>query len=392
MDDERLPDDASEPDASGPDDPDLLLQDEIMAVADGRLTRRLALGALVLALAAVGLTAWRLLSPGVASCQSTAWSAAPSIADLPAGWSVGATQFDADRLSVTLLGPPPADQTTARAVVYATATCYAHDAAVAMTKSQAAAATGGQTVVSRTDLGDQGYTALDPSGASFIQFRHGDVVTYVAASGAATAAEVETVASAFDRALRGVGSAAAAATPTASSGGSPLPSPAASAASSASAEPSPSQGATAPELEAALPRTVAGTALTIESAVGTSVLGTTVSSRALTAALTAAGRTADDFRIAQAYDVNGTLDLSILAFRVVGMKGDALRAIVLGTWLSATGPGVTTSPVTLGGRAFTRVDYGDGGSLSYVIAVGDIVIAIGTSNAGLAAQAAAALP
>jgi hypothetical protein len=361
------------------------------AAAAARLTRRLAIGALAIALIAVGLTAWRLLAPA-ASCQSAAWAAAPPTADLPAGWSISATQYDVDRMSMTLLGSVAAGQTSARPVVYATVACYAHDAAAAVAKSQAAATAAGQTVSSRTDLGDQAYTALESSGASFIQFRHGDVVTYVAASSQVTAVEVEAVVSAFDRALGGDGSSAAIGTPEPPNSASAAPSEAASLAPPASTQPSPSGAVAAPELEAALPATVAGTTLTISSAVGASVLGTDAGSRAITAALRADGKSGNDFRAAQAHDATGTLDLTILALRVTGMKSAALQKIVLNTWLSASGTGVKTSAITLGGGAFTKIDYGDGGAMSYITARGDIVIVIETAVADLAAQAAAALP
>ncbi|MEI8332953.1 MAG: hypothetical protein WCH74_03740 [Chloroflexota bacterium] len=370
---------------------DWIAADDV-AAADARVTRRLAIGAVAIALVAIGLTAWRFLAPTAASCQSTAWDAAPSTAGMPAGWSIGATQYDADRMSMTLVGPVPEDQVSAQAVVYATITCYAHDAAGAVTRSQAAATAAGQNVSVRTDLGDQGYTALDPSGASFVQFRTGDVVASVAASSDATAAEVEAAASAFDRALGGDGSSAAIGTPEPSSGISASPSVAASAAPSTSPEPVPSAIAAAPELEAVLPGTVAETALTIDSALGSAVLGDDAGSRAIIAALRAEDKTPDDLRLAQAYDPNGTLDLSVVAFQVEGLQSAALQKIVLDTWLSATGTGVTTSTITLGGREFTRIDYGDGGSMSYVTTDGDIVIVIETSDADLAAQAAAALP
>lgn len=363
--------------------------------ADARLTRRLAIGALAVALVAlgsVGLALARSLPSTTDSCQTTAWNAVPAATDLPAGWSETATQYDVERMTMTLLGPTPQDQASARAVIYATVTCYPTDAADAVTRSQAAASAAGQTVSSRSDLGDQGFTALDPSGAAFIQFRRGDVVAYVAASGDATAAEVEAVASAFDRALGGNGSTATIPTPAPSTDASPSPSEPAPASSSPSASVSPSTGAAAPELEAALPTTVAGTTLTIDSAVGSSVLGNDAGSRAIGAALRAEGRSPDDFEVAEAYDATGSIDLSVYAFRVTGMAGDALRKIVLDTWLSAGGAGVTTSTATLGDRAFTRVDYGDGGIADYVATDRDMVIVIETADASLAAEAAAALP
>ena len=67
------------------------------------------------------------------------------------------------------------------------------------------------------------------------------------------------------------------------------------------------------------------------------------------------------------------MDLSITAFRVEGMTSDVLKNIVLNSWLSAGGTGVTTSTTTVEGRTATKVDYGDGGAPSYVVINGDIV-------------------
>jgi hypothetical protein len=373
------------------------------AAADARRARWLAIAAIVVACVAVGIAAWRLIAPAGASCQSTAWGATPAVADLPAGWSVGATQFEPDRLSVTLVGPTPQDTSTNRPVVYSTVTCFPQDAAGAVTKSQAATASAGLTVTARTDLGDQGYTAVDQSGASFIQFRTGDVVTYVAASGDATASEAEQVASAFDRALGGnggsggTGGAAGSAGPATAAPGAggpavPALAPSASAAADVSPDASASSAPAAPELEAKLPTTVGQTTLSIESAVGSAVLGGDAGSRAITAALRAEGKSLDDLHVAQAYDPSGAVDLSIFAFDVAGMKGAALQKIVLDTWLAATGSGVTSSETTIGGRKVLKVDYGDKGSMSYVITDGDIVLVVETANADLAGQAIAALP
>jgi hypothetical protein len=362
--------------------------------ADSR-ARLIAIAAVVIALVGLGIAAWHAFVPA-SSCQTTAWDAIPAASDLPEGWTVGATQYDRDRMSTTLLGPQPQDTSAQQAIVYATVTCYVSDASGAVSRSEQAAADAGQSVASRTDLGDEGFTALDPSGATFIQFRARDVVAYVAASGDATADEVEAVASAFDRALDGNGSSVAPATLAPPGGPSPAPSSVpsveASAVPSASAEPSASAAAAAPELEAALPTDVGGTPLTVDSAIGSTVLGEDAGSRATVAALRAAGHSVDDFQVAEAYDPTGTLDLSIIAFRVEGMTSAALETLIRDTWLSAGGTGVATSDVTLAGKPFTRIDYGDGGSMSYYTAVGDIVIVIETATPDLAAEAAAALP
>jgi hypothetical protein len=86
------------------------------------------------------------------------------------------------------------------------------------------------------------------------------------------------------------------------------------------------------------------------------------------------------------------VDLSIFAFDVAGMKGPALQKIVLDTWLAATGSGVTSTQTTIGGRKVLKIDYGDGGSMSYVMTDGDVVLVVETADPKLAEQAVAALP
>ncbi|HEY8869403.1 MAG TPA: hypothetical protein VIM30_08420 [Candidatus Limnocylindrales bacterium] len=340
---------------------------------------------------AIGLAAWRVIAPAGSPCQSTAWNVTPAGGDLPAGWTITSNQYDIDRKSMTLLGPTPSSQTANQAVIYATITCYTQDAADAVKRSIAATTAAGQQVTERPDLGDQGFASVDRSGAAVIQFRHGSVVADIAASGDATSAEANAVASAFDRAMGGNGATAGA------GGGNTSVSPASSDAgaipsgASASESAGASASAAAPELEAALPTVVGTTSLTIQSATGPTVLGTDQGSRAITAALRAVGKTADDFRVAQAFDTSGATDLTIVAISVPGMKPDALRALVLNAWLVATGPGVKTDSIALAGRAFSRVDYGDKGALDYVLSLTDRVIVIQTADANLAGQAAAAL-
>ena len=353
-----------------------------------RTNRRIAVVALVGALVALGLVAWRFVLPADAGCQSAAWAASPAIDQLPLGWTVSSSQYDVSRKTMTLLGPAPSDGTSNRAVLYATVTCYPQGAAESVSKSAEAAAAAGQTVTSRSDLGDQGFSAADASGAAFVQFRHGNVVVYIAASGDATDSEVEAVASAFDLAMGGDGAAVAIGTPD-TAGASPS---ADQASPGASVEPVPTDSPAAPELVAAMPTQVGDVTLTVESALGPDILGDDQGSRAITAALRADGRTPDDLRVAQAYDATDQSDLSILGVSVAGMSLDSVKSLVMTSWLAATGPGVTTDTVTLGGHAFTRIDYGDGGTIDYLLAQGDHVLLIETADAALAAQAAAALP
>jgi hypothetical protein len=341
----------------------------------------------VLAVVGVALAAWAAFAPGAAGCQADAWDTTPAADDLPTGWSLASSQYDVARKSMSLLGSVPADENAIQAVVYATVTCYQDGAADAVTRSADAATAAGQTVTSRDDLGDQGFSAVDDSGATFLQFRHDRLVVYLAASGDATSTEVDQLASAFDLALGGDGGAVTVGAPVTAAPG----------ASDAPATPGPSDDvspgiAAAPELEAALPTKVGDTVMTVDSASGSMMLGEDQVSRAITAALRAAGRAPDDLGVAQALDETAESYLSILAIAVDGMAGDKVQEFVLETWLSATGAGVTRDKVTLGGTDFTRVNYGDDGPMDYVTTKGDVVIVINTSDPALAAAAAAALP
>jgi len=360
--------------------------EQLRLEAAGRTPRRLAVAALVLAVAGVALAAWAAFAPGAAGCQADAWDTTPAAEDLPAGWSLASSQYDVARKSMSLLGSVPADENASQAVVYATVTCYEDDAADAVARSADAATAAGQTVTRRDDLGDQGFSAAEDSGATFLQFRHDRIVVYLAASGDATATEVDQLASAFDLALGGDGGAVTVGAPATAAPG----------ASDAPATPGPSDDASpgaaaAPELEAALPSKVGDIVLTVDSATGSMMLGEDQLSRAIAAALRAAGRAPDDLGIAQAYDETAESDLSVLAVAVDGMASDKIQAFVLETWLAATGAGITTDTVTLAGIEFTRVDYGDDGPMDYVTTKGDVAFVINTADPALAAEAAAAL-
>src|SRR5215204_4030067 len=353
--------------------------------ADGRSTRRLALAALGLSLLGVGIAVAPLLLPGDESCQDAAWTVEPATADLPTGWALSSSQYDINRQQVTFVGPPPEDETSSQAVVYTTVTCFPEGAEDALNRSEQAARDAGQSVILRDDLGDGGFAATDESGATFLQLRHAGLVVYLAASAEASATAVDQLASAYDRALGGDGGAVAVGTPDVgtSTPSEPVEPP---------SEEAPSDVAAAPELEARLPATVDDIALTVDSAAGTDILGEDSSSRAILAALRAAGKEGTDLSVAQAYDETQAADLSILAVTVDGLDAAAVEEIVLDSWLAASGAGVARETVTLGGRSFTQVDYGDDGTSDYVLAEDDAVIVITTASAELAEATADALP
>jgi hypothetical protein len=353
--------------------------------ATGRTSRWIASAALVVAILALGLAAWQLLAPAP-SCQDEAWAVSPKESDLPSGWGTSATQYDLDRKTISFTGPIPQDEYTAQAAVITTITCFERNASEAVNLSQQAARDANQDVIVRKDLGEQSFSAVDDSGANFLQLRKGRVVVYLAGSAETSSTEVDQIASAFDKALGGDGGDIRTPEPAASGdlGNESLP-PGESAAPESPA---------APELVALLPTQVGDFAMLNESATGSTFLAEDQGSRAILAALRAAGKEPDDLHIANAYpdDPNGTSDLSVMAVSVKGLPVEQTRDLVLDVWLAATGPGVTQDTVQLAGKSFTRIDYGDEGIMDYVLLKGDVVIDIATADAALAEQAAAALP
>jgi hypothetical protein len=372
----------------GPGQPRLRPSDErAQLAASARTTRRIAWVAVAAAVVALGLAAWRFVIPAGSACQDTAWNTTPRSDDLPAGWAVNASQYDVDRKQMTVVGPAPQDESTAQAVVYATITCFASGASDAVTRSADAATAAGQTVVDREDLGDQAFSATDPSNATFLQLRHGNVVVYLAASGDATAAEVDELASAFDKALGGDGGRVAVGTPDVPDSAAP------SDVGEVPSEPvDGSSSPAAPALVAAIPDAIGDITLATDSATGADVLGEDPGARAVVAALRDAGKAPSDLLVAYASDEAGAADLTITALDVDGMAERALEHLALDAWLPGSSAGVTREPATLGGREVTRVDYGDGGAIDYVLATPAGVFIVSTGDADLAAQALEALP
>ncbi len=364
-----------------------------------RSTRRLAVFALVIALIALGLGAWQTVAlvTRAPSCQTAAWNVTPAADQLPGGWSVRTSTYDVGRRSISLVGPAPVDSSTTQAMALVTVTCFPEGAADSVTRSRNAARAAGQSVSDRSDLGDQAWTSADNSGSFFANVRRGGLVAYLAFSGTVSQDEVDQVASAFDLALGGQGGVDATGPASQAPGGSDaLPSsgdsfPADSVDPGAS-DAAPSGTPAAPDLEKLLPKKVGTVVLTVQSALGADILGADQGSRAILAALRKDNLTGDALRVAQAYDESGASDLTILVVEVKGMALATMRQLVLDSWLAASGAGVTTSEITLGGHSFTRFDYGDEGTRDYVSAANGHVLVITASDTTLAEQAAAALP
>jgi len=345
----------------------------------------IALIALALAVVALGAV---FLGRGTdrASCQTAAWKAIPNPDALPTGWPLGTTDMNVNGMTVSILGPASADGTSSQPVVYASVTCYGDVAATALTQNKAAAEAAGATVTARGSGGDA-YDVDNPAtGSVTTLFRVGGLVAQIADAGSAGPADLAAITRAVAAAMGDETAAGTAgAQPTDEALGSEEP----GGSGEASGEPAPSS--VAPELEAKLPKSAGGTPLTVQSASADTIFGTDPNSRALSARIRAMGAQLSDLQIAQAYDDTGTIDLSIIGFRLPGKDGAALRAAVIETWLSADVAGVTKSEVTLGGKKMTKIDYGDEGTTEYVYSSADYVIVIDTSDTAIATEVAAAI-
>ena len=356
----------------------------------------LGLLAVVLAAGALGLVLLVRPSGGgdLTACRTAAWGSLPDPADLPPDWTLGSTDLNANGMTVSILGPAPSDGSTNQPVVYASVTCYGDAASTALAENRKAATTAGATVTNRVASGEA-YDVDNPStGSTTTLFRVGGLVGQVADGGTASPTDLAVITSAVAAAM---GDGTAAGTGGLADGGSASQAPAGS--DDVGAEPS--ESPFAPELEALLPTSLpddsstasppATIPLTVQSASATDVFGEDPNSRALAARIRALGATLDQLQIAQAYDESGTLDLSIVAFRLPNTDLAKLKAAVIETWLSAGAEGVSTTPVELGGKTLTKVDYGDGSTVEYVYAKADYVIMIDTSDVAIATAVAAQL-
>jgi hypothetical protein len=349
--------------------------------SSARTARIVAMLALVLAVVALGLAAFQLVAtPG--TCHEEAWDVEPDEDTVPAGWTLSAAQYDLGRKTMSYIGQ--VDDLGGQPQVIGTVTCYPTGAEESVTRSQDAAEAAQQNVVPLTDLGDQAFSAVDPSGATFVQVRHGRVVVYLAGTPDTASTDVEQLAAAFDIGMGGDGADVNAPRPSPSDDlGQGSFDPGAS-------EAPPSQAV--PELAAVLPTQVGDMAIDINSLTGADFLGEDPGSRAVLAALRAAGLDAGDLKVAEGYDSLAETDLSMLAVTVDGMEVKDTRDLVLNIWLAASGPGVTTTKTTLAGDEWMVIDYGDEGRKDYVLLKGDTVIDISTADPELAAQVAEALP
>jgi hypothetical protein len=150
----------------------------------------------------------------------------------------------------------------------------------------------------------------------------------------------------------------------------------------------------APDLEAALPARVDGTALERVSTTGAAIFGEfggTAWAKQMTAFLTRIGKTPADLRYAQAWDPSQNLNLDGGVFEIKGVSAATLAAAILNS-SHPDQPGLATSATTIAGRPVTVAANPSTGSTLYLYQHADLVFYAGSDDTTLITQYLRALP
>jgi hypothetical protein len=346
--------------------------------------------AVALASAALFLVLTRPATSSDTSCRAIAWQAVPAADALPAGWTITGSGFYTDGFGASLVGPPQASGQAAQPGMNVRVSCYGADGHQAVTRSHNSDLAAGGTDLPFADIGDETVATQDAaSTTTSVYVRRGQLVASLAASQTVDPSDLEQMAQAIDDAmvqaesLANVGSEPTQ-EPSASDAFGALPSD-----GTASEDPGASIAEIhdAPELEALLPTSIAGTPLSTQSTTGTAAFADDPSSQPLLQSLSQYGKTGDDLEIAEAYDPTDATDIDVNAFRVKGVTATQLRQAVVLAWLGADASGITTSQATVGGKKVSVIDYGDGGSKDYLYEQSEAVIVVTTEDPAIAAEA-----
>jgi hypothetical protein len=145
-----------------------------------------------------------------------------------------------------------------------------------------------------------------------------------------------------------------------------------------------------PALEAILPTEVGGVALLAQSVEGGAILTDDAWSSTVTDFLSSVDRTSADLHLAEASDPNGILDISVDVYRIDGIDGKSLRDVLLAAW-SGDNPDLVVTDVTIGGAHVSKLDFGEGVPVSYVLVRDEFVFDVWTDDLDLATEAMAVL-
>jgi hypothetical protein len=158
---------------------------------------------------------------------------------------------------------------------------------------------------------------------------------------------------------------------------------------SADAETPEPESHVSPALEAVLPKSVDGTALSSSSASGETWLVDDDWSVAISTFLQGVGKTPADLLVAQAGDPTGDIDLSVTVYTISGVStADVQKTLI--TAAKAIVPTLKTTTATVGGKKVTTGDIQD--TTIYWYPHDTVVYEIATADPDLAAKALAALP
>jgi hypothetical protein len=146
-----------------------------------------------------------------------------------------------------------------------------------------------------------------------------------------------------------------------------------------------------PALEALLPKTWEGTTLTSQSWTGDTLLSDDGWSNAFSTFLQGAGKSPTDLLVAQAYDPEAAIDLTVAAFKITGVSAADIRKTLVNAW-KADYPELATTTETVGGKKVTRGVFQDTGIDSYWYEHDDLVYDVETADAEMAAKVLASLP
>ncbi len=147
----------------------------------------------------------------------------------------------------------------------------------------------------------------------------------------------------------------------------------------------------APQLEALLPTSYAGTPLTTTSWLGGTILSSDNWSQSITAYLAGLELTPDDLKIAQSYDPTGGLDLAAVAFDPGGTDASAFVQAIIDAW-RVDYPGLATTTVTIGNKSVIKGVFPEEPVISYWYASKGVAYEIDTSDESIAAGVLATLP
>ena len=364
----------------------------------------LSIVAIVVSAASIVLTLTRPGTGGVVdanTCRTMAWNALPDPAKLPSGWSMSTSNFYVDGAGASVTGPDPADGSSPAPTIYLQVTCFGGDGHLVMTRFHDSARAAGGTDVSFTKLGDESFATQDSQGqGTSVYIRHGSLVASIAAPIDVATPDLEQTATVVDGALAFAGSGGILAfNPSSQTPRTSLAPVGTDASAEPSANPSddlssaePSAIHDAPDLEAVLPKKIAGVTLVYQSTSGSDALaGDDPSSTALVASLAQMGKKPADLQIAEAYD-EGDLDAQVIAFRVHGITAEKLGQAILDSWLTDGASGITSAKVSISGKVVTKVSYSDGGAADYLYLKGEVVYDLSTSTDSVATETISLFP